>query len=321
MERYDVTRDELQGILAQLEQALFHHQQWHAAMIRALTCRLPGDQHDLSPEAHHECRFGQWYYGKVPEKLRELPGFIALGKAHEHMHQLAARLLIEAQGGNPVTAFDYDNFSNALDRLRLEISALEHELANLLYNHDALTGAITRFGILPALREQQELVKRGIQSSCIVMMDLDNFKDINDRYGHPAGDLALTAAVRYLIEHLRPYDKVFRYGGEEFLLLMQRAELELCQNMVERLREGLAMISIDFDGKTPIRITASFGVVLLDPDTPVETSIDRADKAMYAAKAAGRNCVRLWDAAMGPYGDRGQAAPMLASVKTVNTTD
>ena len=79
---------------------------------------------------------------------------------------------------------------------------------------------------------------------------------------------------------------------------MQHTEVTPCFDMVERLRAGLASMSIDFDGKEPIHITASFGVVLLEPDIPVETSIDRADKAMYAAKAAGRNCVRIWDVAM-----------------------
>jgi diguanylate cyclase len=175
---------------------------------------------------------------------------------------------------------------------------LEGELENVLYNHDSLTGAITRFGILPTLREQQGLIKRELQSCSIVMLDLDNFKDINDRLGHLAGDCVLTAVVHYLIEHLRPYDKIFRYGGEEFLLFMRHTEMTPCLDLVERLRSGLDSMSIDFDGKEPIHITASFGVVLLDPDLPVETSIDRADKAMYAAKAAGRNCVRIWDSAM-----------------------
>ena len=298
MELYDVTRDELQAMLAQLEQALYNHQQWHAALVRVLTCKLPHDQYDVSPEAHQTCRFGQWYYGNVPEKLRELPGFIALGEAHKLMHQLASKLLFEAKAGNTIVAFDYDNFANALDRMRLEIAALERELENQLYNHDALTGAITRFGILPALREQQELIRRELQSCCVVMLDLDNFKEINDRHGHLAGDYVLAESTHYLIENLRPYDKVFRYGGEEFLILMQHTELIPCHNMVKRLCEGLAAMPIDFDGKKPIHVTASFGVVLLDADNPVETSIDRADKAMYAAKGAGRNCVRIWDSAM-----------------------
>jgi diguanylate cyclase len=297
MELYGVARDDLQEMIAQLQQALFHHQQWHAALIRALICKLPADQHDFIPDAHHECRFGQWYYGKVPEKLRNLPGFIALGNEHQRMHQLATKLLIEAKAGGTVIAFDFDNFTNALDRMRLEISALECELENVLYNHDPLTGAINRFGILPALREQQELIKREVLSCCIAMVDLDNFKDINDLHGHLVGDYVLTAAARYLIKHLRPYDKIFRYGGEEFLILMQHTEVTSCYDMMERLRKGLATMSIEIDKKElPIHITASFGVVLLVHDAPVETSIDRADKAMYAAKAAGRNCVRIWSA-------------------------
>lgn len=99
---------------------------------------------------------------------------------------------------------------------------------------------------------------------------LDNFKAINDLHGHRAGDCVLTASVHYLIEHLRPYDKVFRYDGEEFLLLMQHTELAFCHDMMERLREGLASMSIDFDGKKPITITASFGMARLDPDAPVK---------------------------------------------------
>ncbi|BBI99193.1 hypothetical protein FGKAn22_08860 [Ferrigenium kumadai] len=298
MALYDVTRDELQGILAQLEQALYNHQQWHAALIRTLVCNLPGDRHDLNPEAHQECRFGQWYYGKVPEKLRNHAGFIAMGEEHRRMHQLAATLLMEARAGKTVATFDFDNFANALDRLRLEIAALERELEDSLYNHDSLTGAITRFGILPTLREQQELIKRETQLCCIAMMDLDNFKAVNDLHGHLVGDQVLAATVHYVIEHLRPYDKVFRYGGEEFLLFLQHTELALGYDMLERLREGLAAMSVDIDGQTEVRITASFGLALLDSEAPVETSIDRADKAMYAAKSAGRNCVRIWEAGM-----------------------
>lgn len=298
MAHYDISREALQGMLTQLEQALINHQQWFTATMRSITCKLPGDPSNLSPEAHRACRFGQWYYSEAPEKLHNYPGFTALGEAHKLMHQFAAKLLIESQSGNVIQSFDYDNFSNALERMRLEISALVRELENLLYNHDALTGAITRFGILPAFREQHAMVMRGVQSCGIVMVDLDHFKKINDLRGHLAGDRVLTASVRYMIEHLRPYDKIFRYGGEEFLILMQHTELAVCHGLVERLCEGLASLSIDFDDQEPIHITASFGVTLLDPDVPVETSIDRADKAMYAAKAAGRNCVRIWDTAM-----------------------
>lgn len=294
----EVTRDELQGVIAQLKESLYSHQQWYSALIRTLICKLSGDVRDTNIEAHTECRFGQWYYGKAPEKLHQHPGFIALGEEHKRMHNLARLLLIAAYAGNTIAILDYDNFANALERLRLEISALERELEDALFNHDSLTGAITRFGILPTLREQQELVKRHAQHCYIAMMDVDNFKTINDVHGHSAGDRVLAESVRYLIKHLRPYDKVFRYGGEEFLLCMPYTELTPGYDRVKELNEGLAALKIDIGGKEPIHISASFGMVHLDPDVPVETSIDRADKAMYAAKSAGRNCVRIWDTSM-----------------------
>ena len=167
-----------------------------------------------------------------------------------------------------------------------------------MFNHDALTGAITRYGILPTLREQQELVKRHAQLCYVAMMDLDNFKAINDLHGHAAGDKVLAESVRYLIKHLRPYDKVFRYGGEEFLLCMPYTELTAGLDRVKELNAGIAALEIDIGEKEPIHVEASFGLALLDPDVPVEKSIDRADKALYAAKAAGRNCVVIWDSSM-----------------------
>lgn len=294
----EVTRDELQGVIAQLKESFYNHQQWHGRLIRTLVCKLPSDKHDVCEGAHTECRFGQWYYGDAPEKLRNHPGFIALGDEHQRLHHMAKLLLTAADAGNPIATLDYDNFANTLERLRLEIFALERELENSLFNHDSLTGAITRYGILPTLREQQELVKRHAQRCYIAMMDLDNFKAINDVHGHAAGDKVLSASVRYLIQHLRPYDKVFRYGGEEFLLCMPYTDLTPGFDRVEELKNGIATLDIDIGAERPIRIEASFGMALLDPDVPVEKSIDRADKALYAAKVAGRNCVKVWDASM-----------------------
>jgi diguanylate cyclase (GGDEF)-like protein len=294
----EITRDELQGIIAQLKESLYNHQQWHSALIRTLVCQLPGDKHDLNPTAHTECRFGQWYYGKDPERLRSHPGFIAMGEEHQRMHHLARLLLLSAEEDKPVTTLDFDNFSNALERLQLEISALERELEDSLFNRDSLTGAITRYGILPTLREQQELVKRHAHLCYVAMIDLDDFKAVNDLHGHAAGDRVLAASVQYLIKHLRPYDKVFRYGGEEFLLCMPYSDLTGGLDRVKALNEGLATLKIDIGEKEPINISASFGLALLDPDTPVETTIDHADKALYAAKAAGKNCVRIWNTAM-----------------------
>jgi diguanylate cyclase (GGDEF)-like protein len=180
------------------------------------------------------------------------------------------------------------------DRKQAAIAALQREFQDALNKHDPVTGAITRFGILPTLREQQELVKRQAQICSIVMVDLNNLKAINDRYGHLAGDLALAGVAHHLIDGIRPYDKVFRYGGDEFLLCLQHAPLEFAVGLAKRLSQGLAAKTINIGNHKSINISAAFGVALLDADIPVETSIDRADKAMYAAKAAKGSGVQGW---------------------------
>lgn len=294
MTQLNIAHEELHELIAQMEQSLYNHQQWFNALIRTLICHLPADQHDLGLKAHKACRFGQWYYMQSPKNLHTHPGFIAIGKEHQRMHQLAATLLRENEK-NAVTPLDYDNFANVLERMRLETFTLKREFEDLLYNNDPLTLTISRVNMLPILRDQHEFVKREQQKCCLIMIDLDNFKLINDKYGHAAGDKVLAASAQYIKNHLRSYEKIFRYGGEEFIICMQNTELAEGYNIVERLRTGLAAMPIDIGLKKPIQITASFGLTLLDPTIPVEQSIDRADIAMYRAKSAGRNCAVTWE--------------------------
>jgi diguanylate cyclase len=103
------------------------------------------------------------------------------------------------------------------------------------------------------------------------------------------------------MQHLRPYDKVFRYGGEEFVLTLQSTTSEVSLEIVGHLREGLAKLPIHYNDML-IGVTASFGVAPLDSDYSVEQSLDNADEALYAAKSAGRNRAQLWNATVRPSG-------------------
>jgi len=161
-----------------------------------------------------------------------------------------------------------------------------------------MTGIPNRTGMLTKLREQQALVKGQVRPCAVAMMDLDHFKDINDKYGHVIGDKVLIAFAHYVAEHLRPYDKVFRYGGEEFLLLFPDTELREANEIIERLRKDLSSLEHRAHGEEIFHVNVSFGLTLMDPDAPVQVSVDRADKALYAAKAAGRNRTINWDASM-----------------------
>ena len=289
----------VQMALAQVDQALFNHEQWSEAIYSTLICHGPPDDRDLDPEAHRKCRFGQWYYGVGTVTLHEHPGFVEIAAEHERMHQFAAALLRASTGQVPISLHDYERFLATMKRMRLEALTLKHELEDALFNLDPLTSAANRFGMLTQLREQRELVKRQVYSCSIAMMDIDNFKAVNDTYGHGVGDQVLIAFSGYAMTHLRPYDKFFRYGGEEFLICAPNMDLAASKQRLKRLREELASLPFRAEGRPDFHVTVSLGLTLLDPDVPVEQSIDRADKALYAAKAAGRNNLVVWTSALG----------------------
>lgn len=293
----NMSDEQMRTALKELEQAVYNHEQWAETLYGTLICHLSPDERDISREAHHICRFGQWYYKSGGAAMSKHPGFAEIGIEHERMHQYAASLLRASVDGAPISIRDYERFVTALKRLRLEIATVQHELEGALFNLDPLTGTPSRVEMLSKLREQQEFVRRG--HPCVVaMMDLDLFKSVNDKYGHLAGDKVLIGFSRYTMAHLRPYDKLFRYGGEEFLICLTDTDLETARAIVERLRDELATLPQESTDKGSFNVTVSFGLAALDPGLTVERSIDRADKALYVAKEKGRNCVVSWDASM-----------------------
>lgn len=292
---FEISYEELGCMIAQLDQSLYNHRQWYNSLIRTLICQLPPDRHDMSAEAWKECRFGQWYYQDVFESLKHHPRFQALGDEHQRMHILARGLLEDLVNGTKISTYKYDDFANSLDRLRLEITSLKRELEDLLYNRDSLTGLYTRANILPFLREYHEKAKRGAHSFCLVMMDFDKFKEINDTHGHAAGDRLLSTAAHFVVKNLRTYDKVFRYGGEEFLICLQDIKLSHAFKLIDRIREELKQLKISVGGGKILQVSASFGLTLLDPHLTIENSISNADKALYACKQAGRDSTKIWE--------------------------
>jgi diguanylate cyclase len=302
----NIGNKELQLTLQQLDQAIYNHEQWSKDLTRSIICRLPYDNRDMADDAYRQCRFGQWYYGSPPEALLDHPAFTAIETEHRRLHQFAARLLLSATNEASGSPNDYDSFINAADRMHLEIYSLKHELEELLNNRDALTGAESRTIMLTRLRELRELVKRGVQECGIAIMDLDHFKAVNDTYGHPVGDKVLVAWVSYIKQHLRPYDRIYRYGGEEFLMSFPSTDIHSASDIIERLRSGISAIDIGADETKPITVTASFGITMLDPVVSVEESINRADIALYAAKKAGRNQSCIWDSTMTSIRENGE---------------
>jgi diguanylate cyclase (GGDEF)-like protein len=164
---------------------------------------------------------------------------------------------------------------------------------------DPLTGTFNRRTFLELAEKEISRARRSKEPLSLVLFDLDHFKAINDKYGHPAGDHVLKRFVQVAKMCLRQEDLLVRYGGEEFCLLLPQTNTNDAATMAERIRGATEYSSFSFvDGKStrPINVTVSGGVAQLgdDPDEDIDALIARADEAMYAAKEAGRNQIAVF---------------------------
>jgi len=175
-----------------------------------------------------------------------------------------------------------------LDQLEREVSARRFELSV----RDGLTGLYNRRVFDERLRQEMSFANRHQTSICVIVVDLDHFKQVNDRYGHQAGDRVLAVASGALVAALRIEDLVARYGGEELAVIARGIDLQGALIVAERVRERIEALDIVWDGER-IPITASVGLAHTDAQsfTSGEAIVAAADAALYKAKAMGRNCV------------------------------
>lgn len=156
---------------------------------------------------------------------------------------------------------------------------------------DLLTGLLNRRGMQKRL--DQELARQSRQGEALglMLLDLDYFKQINDHYGHMAGDTALGAAAAVILESIRAFDHAARWGGEEFLVLLAECNEDALLGVAERIRAGIEGLSIP-GSEGAFHFTASIGVYYAEVPEDQEDLLRKVDKALYLAKDSGRNCIR-----------------------------
>jgi len=167
---------------------------------------------------------------------------------------------------------------------------LELDSASALARHDPLTDTLNRKGLDEALAREIAGARRKDSLLSICLLDIDNFKKLNDRLGHDVGDDALIHLVNVTRGCMRPSDTLARYGGEEFVILMPETPLEHGVEAMIRLQRELTK-EFFLSGKERVLITFSAGVAQLAADETGVDAIKRADQAMYLAKRAGKNRV------------------------------
>ncbi len=190
--------------------------------------------------------------------------------------------------------FSDDEFE-ALEKLLVSLlyplrNGLLYEEAIQLAQKDPLTGICNRAALDEMLKRELSHAQRKDTSLSLLVLDIDHFKKINDRYGHIIGDCALKSVANMVGACKRDGDLLFRYGGEEFVVLMRDTDLGGAHLLAERIRQYIAENSFDCSGAT-LKITASIGVSELKQNDEPTDMFSRADKALYRAKKNGRNQV------------------------------
>ena len=189
----------------------------------------------------------------------------------------------------------------ALSEIRKENSALE-----ILNSTDSLTLALTKKETYVRLKREISRSERSLHPLAFLMLDIDHFKRINDQYGHIVGDTVLKNLSLLCQHKLRDIDVFGRFGGEEFLIACPDTDAKASIDIAERLREAISKDYFAIVNREEITLTVSIGISIFDPkqvhhdslDLAMNLYIDYSDKAMYCAKSAGRNQVKLFDDGM-----------------------
>ena len=267
------------------------HYKWLVTMFRCVVS-LDVTQPDIMGEnSHCVCRFGQWLNNQSRYNEDDCSYVSKINATHEKMHLLGKELLL-AIVEKRSHSWHFDSFQDALLAFTSSVMDYKIYLLNIRSNIDVLTG-------LPGRRMLDESFERQLLDAeplnlYILLLDIDRFKYVNDTYGHLVGDVVLRALASNLLSWTR-YDEVaYRYGGEEFIIIIRtKTDEQACQAGL-RLCRLIGQKKIPYaDGEIAITVTA--GITRVQQGETLDTALGRADRAMYQGKQTGRNRCMFMD--------------------------
>jgi diguanylate cyclase len=211
------------------------------------------------------------------------------GRCDESVADMVANVISEIVFSNQKLQAKLDTAEGRLTEQATEIEA--HISRSLT---DPLTGLPNRREFNERLEERMSAWSRRREAFSLLILDVDHFKKLNDQYGHLAGDQVLASLAGTLRGAIRREDMIARYGGEEFAILLPNTTEQQASLVAQNVREAASRTVVQH-GEHAINITVSGGIATIQPNEQVEVLIQRADEALYEAKAAGRNCAFMHD--------------------------
>lgn len=290
------SRMDLQEIVEELDHAAGETAGWLALFHRSAVCKTDPNPGLVVDDAHEATRFGRWYAERRGSGVFDQDAFQVLAATHEALFNHVGILARRAWLDEKVPVPEYDALMSKIDAFEDQSRRLAKAFRAALSDLDPLTGVQTRGNMERDLKREQQRALRTAQPCCLALVDIDHFKKVNDNHGHLVGDQVLGAVTRMLEDSLRPYDSIYRFGGEEFMVCLPDAGPEEARLVLERIRKKIGAMEIAVSGAGKLTVTVSVGISQMAPRRPIEEITERADKALYVAKESGRNQVRVWTA-------------------------
>lgn len=269
------------------------HLEWLTSLAKHIQDVNTKNFPELSDSA---CEFGKWLRSDAKQIISNNSKYKNLIHTHRNLHLLASKIL------NIVKMGDYHALITYLEKCELislsigtELALLDQILINKKITKDALTGALNRHGLKSVFESQYEFALATSNPFILAMCDLDFFKNVNDTYGHVAGDKLLKLFVDTAKENIRNSDVIIRYGGEEFVIVLPTINKRKGFEVLDQIRQEFEKVVLEFDGKK-ISATVSIGMIEVEPDHLFKQSfLDKylmlVDEELYLAKEHGRNRV------------------------------
>lgn len=278
---------DIDSSLSELNIAISDHYNWANKCLRlSLLCGEPDKEiNDL--HAHQHCRFSRWLTQRMQGVSLDRELILLIDKYHTAMHA-AARALMLSIIARQVSAELLNHYNEAQQQFISSIDQYKEYLFSYRNLYDALTGLPLRhlmYQEFPLIRARCERAERSLY---LLILDIDRFKTINDTWGHNAGDDVLRSVASILKEATRNEERIYRFGGEEFIMLLEASSREQAEGAGKRICQHLASHPVNVDDQA-IRVTVTGGLTFVSADDSLHSAIGRADKAMYYGKNTGRN--------------------------------
>ncbi len=268
---------------------------WENRIFRALATEMPLDE----SSAIENSAFGLWFHHKASLLFNEADG---LGMIEEIIRRIDNSILPQLyhDSGQSLQSAEartlIKSIMSDIGHIRYLLGEMFERLSDLDVGRDALTHIFNRRFLPTILKREIAWNRKKGDPFHVLMLDIDYFKRVNDEFGHDSGDRVLQAVAGLLMNQVRASDFVFRYGGEEFLIVLAKVDQAQAQEIAEKVRRCVEDTEIPISNNRAVRVTLSIGLAGSDGHPDYQRLLDRADRALYAAKHAGRNrCVIAGD--------------------------